>query len=53
LDLGDSLNGDDWHVVADVRNKLHDDGRYNISTVPMVLFEGATRVGISGLRLNY
>jgi peptidoglycan hydrolase-like protein with peptidoglycan-binding domain len=50
---GDTLNADDWHVLEDVWNKLHDDGNYNISTVPLVLFEGAAQVGVPGIRLNY
>ncbi len=50
---GSTLNADDWHVLEDVWNKLHDDGNYNISTVPLVLLEGAAQVGVTGLRLNY
>jgi peptidoglycan hydrolase-like protein with peptidoglycan-binding domain len=50
---GSRLNGDDWHVVYDTWNQVHDDGNYNISTVPLVLFEGAAAVGVQGLRLNY
>lgn len=46
------LNADDWHIVEDVWNKLHDDGNYNISTALLVLFEGAAQTG-RGLRLNY
>jgi peptidoglycan hydrolase-like protein with peptidoglycan-binding domain len=50
---GSMLNADDWHVLEDVWNKLHDDGNYNISTVPLVLFEGAAQIGVTGLQLNY
>jgi len=50
---GDRLNGGDWHVVYDVWNSLHDDGNYNIGTVPLVLFQGAAAVGVQGVRLDY
>jgi hypothetical protein len=50
---GNALNGDDWHVVEDVWNSLHDDGTYNVGAVPLVLFEGANQVGITGQRLDY
>lgn len=53
LITGDPLNGNDWHVVYNTWNSLHDDGNYNVSTVPYVLFEGAAQLGITGLRLNY
>jgi peptidoglycan hydrolase-like protein with peptidoglycan-binding domain len=53
LIAGDPLDSGDWHVVYDVWNSLHDDGNYNISTVPYVLFEGAAQIGVPGLRLNY
>lgn len=50
---GPPYNGSDWHVVADVWQRLHDDGNVNISTVPLVLFENAAVEGISGPRLTY
>ena len=40
-------------MPQDVWNTLHDDGGYNIGTVPLVLFEGAAQVGVTGPRLNY
>jgi hypothetical protein len=53
LIVGGMLNADDWHVLENVWNSLHDDGNYNIGTVPLVLFEGAAEIGVSGLRLDY
>ncbi|GAA1590227.1 DUF1906 domain-containing protein [Kribbella hippodromi] len=50
---GNQLDAEDWHVVENVWNSLHDDGTYNIATVPLVLFQGADEVGVTGLRLNY
>lgn len=50
---GSPLDGDDWKVVEQVWTSLHDDGNYNISTVPLVLFEGGAQVGVTGIRLNY
>jgi hypothetical protein len=50
---GGRLDGGDWHVVYDVWNSLHDDGNYNIATVPLALFQGAAAVGVQGLRLDY
>jgi peptidoglycan hydrolase-like protein with peptidoglycan-binding domain len=50
---GNRLNAGDWHVVFSIWNSLHDDGNYNIATVPLVLFQGATTVGVQGLRLDY
>jgi hypothetical protein len=50
---GNRLNTGDWHVVFSTWNSLHDDGNYNIATVPLVLFQGATTVGVQGLRLDY
>ncbi|WP_432944218.1 glycoside hydrolase domain-containing protein [Kribbella sp. CA-253562] len=50
---GPPLNGEDWHVVEQVWNSLHDDGTYNVASVPLVLFEGAENVGITGRRLDY
>ncbi|MDQ3579444.1 MAG: hypothetical protein M3443_17990, partial [Actinomycetota bacterium] len=47
------LDKDDWHVVDTVWKRLHDDGNYNIATVPLVLFEGGSQVGVTGLRLDY
>lgn len=47
------LDGGDWRVVERVWSSLHDDGNYNIATVPLVLFEGAAQVGVPGLRLDY
>jgi hypothetical protein len=47
------LDGRDWHIVWRVWKRLHDDGSYNISTVPLVLLEGASEVGVRGIRLNY
>ncbi|TCO62900.1 hypothetical protein EV192_1021040 [Actinocrispum wychmicini] len=50
---GTPYNAEDWHVVYNVWNSLHDDGNFNVSSVPLVLFEGAAQVGVPGLRLNY
>lgn len=50
---GSTLDPGDWHVMERVWNSLHDDGNYNIGTVPLVLFQGGTEVGVSGIRLNY
>lgn len=50
---GKLLNAGDWHDMEKVWNQLHDDGTYNISTVPLVLLEGASEVGVTGIRLNY
>jgi peptidoglycan hydrolase-like protein with peptidoglycan-binding domain len=50
---GPRLDGTDWHVVKDIWFRLHDQGTYNVGSVPLVLFEGAADVGISGLRLDY
>jgi peptidoglycan hydrolase-like protein with peptidoglycan-binding domain len=50
---GGPLDGNDWHVVYNTWTALRDDGNYNVSTVPLVLFEGAVRSGVPGLRLNY
>ena len=50
---GGQLDAGDWHVVWSVWQSLHDDGMYNIGTVPLVLFEGAAEVGVSGIRLDY
>ncbi len=50
---GTLLDADDWKVFEQVWNSLHDDGNYNISTVPLVLFEGGDQVGVAGIRLNY
>jgi peptidoglycan hydrolase-like protein with peptidoglycan-binding domain len=53
LIAGNTLDGGNWHVVEDVWNSLHDNGNYNIGTVPLVLFEGGAQVGVSGIRLDY
>ncbi|KAJ3272069.1 hypothetical protein HK104_004555 [Borealophlyctis nickersoniae] len=50
---GNTINADDWHQLEDVWKKLHDDGFYNIGTVPLVLFQGGTEVGVNGIRLTY
>ncbi|WP_245614487.1 glycoside hydrolase domain-containing protein [Actinokineospora inagensis] len=47
------VNGGDWHKVWDTWKQLHDNGNYNISTVPLVLFEGGSQVGVTGRRLDY
>jgi len=47
------LNASDWHTVWNVWQDLHNDGFYNIGTVPLVLFWGASEVGIVGPRLDY
>jgi len=47
------INARDWHWMYRVWKRLHDDGNYNISTVPLVVLEGASRVGIRGIRTNY
>jgi peptidoglycan hydrolase-like protein with peptidoglycan-binding domain len=53
LIAGTPLDAGDWHVVYAVWNSLHDDGNYNVATVPLALFEGAAAIGVTGLRLNY
>ncbi len=50
---GPLLDQGDWHVIADVWHALNEDGNYNISTVPLVLFEGGATDGVVGQRLNY
>jgi hypothetical protein len=50
---GANLDAEDWHVMQKVWTSLHDDGNYNISTVPLVLFQGGTEVGVTGQRLTY
>src|SRR5262249_463401 len=47
------INSRDWHWMVRVWKRLHDDGSYNISTVPLVLLERASEVGDHGIRLNY
>jgi hypothetical protein len=47
------INAGDWHWMYRVWKRLHDDGTYNISTVPLVVLEGASRVGVRGVRTNY
>jgi hypothetical protein len=47
------IDSRDWHWMIRVWKRLHDDGSYNISTVPLVLLEGASEVGVHGIRLNY
>ncbi|MFY1574180.1 glycoside hydrolase domain-containing protein [Verrucosispora sp. WMMD703] len=51
---GAAQDASDWHVMWDTWRSLNENDNYNISTVPLILFEGGhRRAGISGQRLTY
>ncbi|GAA3798424.1 DUF1906 domain-containing protein [Sphaerisporangium flaviroseum] len=47
------LDPDDWHVTQAVWRRLREDPDHNISTVPLVLINGAHESGVGGDPLAY
>jgi hypothetical protein len=52
LITGKHLDGRDWHVKWKMWQQLHGDGNDNISTVPLVLLQGAAEVGVPRIHWN-
>ena len=54
LHRGAPMDPGNWHEMWAEWPRLNEDDNYNISTVPLMLFEGgARRAGITGQRLTY
>lgn len=54
LHRGAPMDPGNWHEMWAEWQRLNEDDNYNISTVPLMLFEGgARRAGITGQRLTY